>query len=128
MKKLQKNRVEWIVFGVGLVLVVSILAFLTYDAASLGDAPPSIEVRVGAPLQVAHGFLVPVTLINHGDQTAGAVSVEVVLESGGEEKERAEFTVAFLPRGSSREGWAAFQTDPRTAERVKARVMGFEKP
>ena len=128
MKKLEKNWLEWIVFGVGLVLVVSTLAYLAYDAATLGDAPPNIEVRPGAPQEVAQGFIVPVTLVNTGDQTAQGVLIEVLLENGGEEKERAEFTVGFLPRGSTRQGWAAFQTDPRTVERIKARVMGYEKP
>lgn len=127
-KKLQKNWVEWAVFAVGLALVVATLGYLAYDAATITDAPPSIEVSAGDPLQREHNFIVPVTLVNKGDQTAEGVMVEVVLESGGQEKERAEFTVAFLPRSSTREGWAAFQTDPRTAERIKARVMGYEKP
>ena len=127
-KKLQKNWFEWLVFGVGLTLVLATLSYLIYDAATLGDAPPSIEVRTGEPLQRPHNFVVPVLLTNHGDQTAEGVLVEVVLESGGEEKERGEFTVAFLPRRSTREGWVAFQTDPRTVERIKARVLGYEKP
>ncbi len=127
-KKLEKNWVEWIVFGVGLALVVSTLSYLAYDAATISDAPPSIEVRVGEPEQRPHNFIVPVTLINHGDQTAEGVQIEVVLESNGEEKERGEFAVAFLPRRSTREGWVAFQTDPRSVERIKARVMGYEKP
>ncbi len=127
-KKLQKNWFEWVVFAIGLALVAATLAYLAYDAATITDAPPSIEVRAGEPLQREHNFIVPVTLVNHGDQTAEGVMVEVVLESGGQEKERAEFTVAFLPRRSTREGWAAFQTDPRTAERIKARVTGYEKP
>lgn len=127
-KKLEKNWVEWIIFGVGLALVVSTLSYLAYDAARISDAPPSIEVRVSEPQQRPHNFIVPVTLINHGDQTAEGVQIEVVLESNGEEKERGEFTVAFLPRRSTREGWVAFQTDPRTVERIKARVVGYEKP
>ena len=127
-KKLQKNWFEWVVFAVGLALVVATLAYLAYDAATITDAPPSIEVRAGEPLQREHNFIVPVTLVNKGDQTAEGVMVEVVLESGGQAGERAEFTVAFLPRRSTREGWAAFQTDPRTAERIKARVTGYEKP
>ena len=126
--KLQKNWFEWIIFGVGLLLVVATLSYLAYDAAMLGDAPPSVEIRTGAPLQRPHNFIVPVTLVNHGDQTAEGVVIEVVLENGGEEKERAEFTVAFLPRRSTREGWVAFQTDPRTARQLKARVLGYEKP
>ena len=127
-QKLEKNWFEWIVFAVGLALVLSTLAYLAYDAATITDAPPSIEVSAGEPLQRPHNFIVPVTLINHGDQTAEGVVVEVTLESAGEEKERSELTVAFLPRGSTRKGWVAFQTDPRTVERIKARVMGYEKP
>jgi uncharacterized protein (TIGR02588 family) len=127
-KKLQKNWFEWIVFGVGLALVLATLSYLAYDAATITDAPPSIEVRTGEPLQRPHNFIVPVTLTNHGDQTAEGVVVEVTLESGGEEKERAEFVVAFLPRRSTREGWVAFQTDPRTAQQLRARVLGYEKP
>ncbi len=127
-QKLQKNWFEWAVFAVGLALVAATLGYLAYDAATVTDSPPSIEVRAGEPQRREHNFVVPVTLTNHGDQTAEGVMVEVVLESGGQEKERAEFTVAFLPRRSTREGWAAFQTDPRAAERVRARVTGYEKP
>ena len=127
-KKLEKNWFEWIVFGVGLALVVSTLLYLAYDAATITDTPPSIEVRAGTPLERPHNFIVPVTLVNYGDQTAEGVQIEVVLESGGKELERGEFSVAFLPRRSTREGWVAFQTDPRTVEQVKARVMGYEKP
>lgn len=127
-KKLQKNWVEWVVFTIGLLLVVSTLSYLAYDAATITDAPPSIEVRAGQPLERPHNFIIPVSLTNHGDQTAEGVLVEVVLESGGQEKERGEFTVAFLPRRATREGWVAFQTDPRTVEQTKARVLGYEKP
>jgi uncharacterized protein (TIGR02588 family) len=128
MKKVKKNWVEWAVFGVGLALVLFTLAYLTYDAVTLGDAPPTMEVRTGTPLERPHNFLVPVTVINHGDKTAEGVTVEVVLETNGEEKERAEFGIAFLPRRATREGWVTFQTDPRIVGQIKARVLGYEKP
>jgi uncharacterized protein (TIGR02588 family) len=127
-KKLEKNWLEWAVFVVGLVLVLSALVYLAYDGATLGDAPPRLEVRTGTPEQQPHSYVVPVSVINHGDQTAEGVQIEVILLQGGEEKERSEFSVAFVPRGSTREGWVAFQTDPRAAEQIKARVLGYEKP
>lgn len=127
-KKVEKNWLEWAVFAIGLALVLFTLGYLAYDAATLGDAPPSMEVRTGAPLERTHNFVVPVTVINHGDQTAEGVVIEVVLEAGGEVKERAEFDIAFLPRRSTREGWVAFQTNPRTAESIRARALGYEKP
>lgn len=127
MSKLQKNWVEWTVFTVGLVLVASTLAYLTYEGATMGREPPSIEVRLGTPEPRAHNFIVPVTVINHGDETAEGVTIEVVLESGGPEGTRSEFVVAFLPRHATRAGWVAFEQDPRTAP-LKARVLGYEQP
>ena len=127
-KKLEKNWLEWAVFIIGLILVISALGYLAYDGATLGDAPPRLEVRTGTPQQHPSNYIIPVSITNHGDQTAEGVQIEVVLLSGGEEKERGEFTVAFVPRGSTREGYVAFQTDPRAAEQIKARVLGYEKP
>ena len=127
MKKLQKNWMEWIVFAVGLALVLSVLGYLVYDGATMGSDPPSIEVRLGAPEQRAHNYIVPVTVTNHGDKTAEGVTVEVLLESDGREGVRGELTVAFLPRRATREGFVTFQQDPRAA-RLNARVLGYEKP
>lgn len=126
----EKNWVEWLVFGVGLVLVASALAYLIYDGATAGDKPADVEVMVrpGEARAGAHGFRVPVTVINHGDRTAEGVVVEVTLEGGGAaEPERGEFTLAFLPRRGRREGWVTFRADPR-AGRLTARALGYEEP
>ena len=126
--KVEKNWLEWVVFGVGLVLVVATLSYLVYDGATSAGTPPEIEVLLGEPRRGGPGFLVPVKVVNRGGETAGGVMVEVVLEAAGSpEPERGEFTVAFLPRGGAREGWVAFRTDPR-AGRLTARAVGYEKP
>ncbi|HZH30426.1 MAG TPA: hypothetical protein VEY11_06645 [Pyrinomonadaceae bacterium] len=128
MSKLRKNWAEWIVFAVGLALVVSVFAYLVYDGATMGTDPPSIEVRLGAPAARAHNFTVPVIVTNHGDETAEGVTVEVLMEGGsGQEPSRGELTVAFLPRRATREGFVTFQQDPRAA-RLTARVLGYEQP
>ena len=126
--KVEKNWLEWVVFGVGLLLVVSTLAYLVYDGATVPDTPPVVEVRLGEPRPGGAGFLVPVTVVNRGGQTAEGVAVEVVLEvAGSPEPERGEFTIAFLPRRSTREGWVSFRSDPR-AGRLTARASGYGKP
>lgn len=127
MNKVQKNWLEWIVFAIGLVLVVFTLAYLIYAGVTFGETSPSLEVRLGTPEQQPHNFIVPVTVINHGDETAAGVHIEVVMESGGEEKARSELEIPFVPRRSTREGWVAFGQDPRNAQ-LKARVLGYEKP
>ena len=126
--RIEKNWLEWVVFGVGLVLVVSTLAYLVYDGATAAGTPPDVEVRLGEPRRGGRGFLVPVTVVNRGGETAEGVTVEVVLEGAGSpEPERSEFTVAFLPRGGAREGWVVFRSDPR-AGTLTARAHGYEKP
>ncbi|HLM57124.1 MAG TPA: hypothetical protein VK422_13495 [Pyrinomonadaceae bacterium] len=126
--RVEKNWLEWVVFGVGLALVASTLGFLVYDGATTEDTPAEIEVRLGEPRRAGQSFLVPVTVVNGGGQTAEGVTIEVTLEGAAAcEPERGEFTVAFLPRRSTREGWVAFSTDPR-AGKLTARALGYEKP
>lgn len=126
--KVEKNWLEWIVFGVGLALVAGVLGFLVYDGARMGEAPPDIELKLGAPERRGAGFVVPVAATNRGDETAEGVQIEVVLEAGGGgEPERGEFAIAFIPRRATRNGWVTFRTDPGAGQ-LKARVLGYEKP
>jgi len=127
MKKMKKNWLEWSVFATGLILVCATLGYFLYAGLSLGDKPPNLEVRLGTPEQQQFNFIVPVTVINHGDETAEGVQVEVIMESGGEQKARGELEIAFLPRHATREGWVTFDQDPRAAQ-LKACVLGYQKP
>lgn len=127
MKKTKKNWLEWVVFALGLILVSVTLGYLLYAGATMGHEAPSIEVRLGTPERRQFNFLVPVTVINHGDETAEGVRIEVVIENTGALKERAELDVAFLPRHATREGWVTFEQDPGKAQ-LKARVLGYQRP
>ena len=127
MKKLQKNWLEWTVFGIGLALVSLTLGYLVYAGSSMGERPPSIEVRLGTPEQTQFNFMVPVTVINHGDETAMGVRIEVIMENADKHQARGELEVPFLPRRATREGWVTFDQDPRGAK-LQARVLGYQKP
>jgi uncharacterized protein (TIGR02588 family) len=121
----QKNWLEWAVFSIGLALVVSVLAYLTYDALTLGDTPPTMEVQVGQAVQQLEQVLVPITVTNRGEQPAEGVLVEVVRKA---DQQHAQFEIAFLPRGATGEGWAAFEASADTPGEYSARVIGFERP
>jgi uncharacterized protein (TIGR02588 family) len=127
MKKTKKNWLEWVVFAFGLILVSVTLGYLIYAGSTMGHEPPTIEVRLGTAEKQQFSFLVPVTVINHGDETAEGVRIEVLIENSGVLKERAELDVAFLPRYATREGWVTFEQDPG-ANQLKARVLGYQKP
>ena len=124
--KIEKNWLEWAVFGVGLALVCGVLGFLAYDGLTAAEAPAQFRIELGRPEQRADGYHVPVRLTNTGGETAEGVHVEVLLEAANT-SERGEFVVAFLPRGGTREAAVTFHTDPATGN-LRARVLGYEKP
>jgi uncharacterized protein (TIGR02588 family) len=123
----QKNWLEWVVFGVGLLLIASVFAFLVYDALTLGDTPPTMAIQLGQPEQRGQHTIVPVTVTNQGDQPAESVMIEVIYE-GAQEQQQAQFEIAFLPRSATGEGWASFQTSSAEIGQFKARVIGYQKP
>ena len=124
--KINKNWLEWTVFGVSAVLIVLVIGFLIFESATIGDALPDIQVQTGKPEARTDHFAVPLEVTNKGDQTAEGVHIEVVLRAGGKE-ERADLEIAFLPRRGTREAWVTFKTDPRDGK-LESRVLGYEKP
>ena len=107
-------------------LIATVIGFLVFESATIGDALPDIQLRLGTPEARSNYFAVPLEVTNKGDQTAEGVHIEVVLRAGGKE-ERADLEIAFLPRRGAREAWVTFKTDPRNGT-LEARVLGYEKP
>lgn len=128
MKKLQKNSVEWVCFGLSLLLIGGVIVFLVQDALVTGEAPARIQFQLSPPqLQEDGRFQIKVTAENRGDRTAQSVQVEVMLESAGQE-ERAGFLIDLLPRHGKREGYVTFAADPGKASRLQARALGYAEP
>lgn len=127
MSAVEKNILEWVVFAVSLILVMGVIGYLSYDAATLGNNQPDIQVSLGASEQRTQGFVIPVTIRNTGDETAEGVRVEVQLKLNGADAETGELEFPFVPRGGQREGYVAFNRDPNTG-RLETRILGYEKP
>ena len=125
-RALDKNALEWTVFGVGLILVMATSVYLVREAANRGSSPPELVVELGPPRQVADGFHVPVTVVNRGERVAEDVSVTVTLAVGAE-REEAVLTIAFLPHQSRREGWVTFRGDPREGQ-LQVGPVGYASP
>jgi uncharacterized protein (TIGR02588 family) len=128
MSKIEKNWLEWCVFAISLLLVGSVLGYLTYHTLFTTSTPPVLSVEL-APAEQQHGyFVVPVTVYNRGNQTAEAVRIQVLLIKPDGTDERAEFEVPFLPPRSTRQGIVTFETDPHTAQRMVGRAIGYQMP
>lgn len=127
MNKPAKNWLEWTVFAIGLALVLATLGFLVRESLVTDDGPPEVVARLGAPRPSRGGYLVPVEVSNAGQATAEDVRVPVLLNLPDGAREEAELGIAFLPRGSVRNGWVTFGADPARGS-LTVGPIAFEVP
>jgi uncharacterized protein (TIGR02588 family) len=123
---MNKNALEWTVFGASLVLVVACAGLLVHQHFTRGNRPPSIVMSASTPVETAGGYAVPVDVRNDGDLTAEDVRIEATLSwSGG--REHAQATLPLVPYRSERRAWIAFTRNPADGE-LRMRVLGYTQP
>jgi uncharacterized protein (TIGR02588 family) len=127
MTKPAKNRLEWTVFGIGLVLVLATLGFLVRESIVSDEGPPEVVARLGEARPSEGGYLIPVEVANIGQTTAEDVLVPIVLDLPDGSREEAELNIAYLPRDSKRKGWVSFRDDPRRGT-LSLGAIAFEVP
>lgn len=127
MKAPEKNRLEWIVFAVSLLLVAATFGYLIREALTTRKSPPDIVVALGEPRVGSAGFMVPVVATNRGGRTAEDVQITVTLELPGGSSQGSAILIPFLPRESKRQGWATFHSDPRSGT-LRVSGVGFQSP
>lgn len=118
---------EWIVAGVGLVLVAGVIGFLIYEAFTGKRLPPDVKLSVDSVVEIRNGFLVRITAVNEGGMTAEGVIVEAELRSGTEPLERSRTTIDYLPPRSEKRAGLFFTRDPRQLD-LQVRSLGYEEP
>ncbi|MDX5483181.1 MAG: hypothetical protein LPK07_15990 [Hymenobacteraceae bacterium] len=124
----EKNWLEWTVFGISLLLVLSIIGYLAYQTYTRKPSTPDLLVQVRPDPSDHAPTRYHVLLQNKGGATAEEVLVELVLMKGGEEVESAELQLPFVPQESKREGWVSFKNDPNQADTITTRVVSYKKP
>jgi uncharacterized protein (TIGR02588 family) len=117
---------EWIVAGIGMVIVVSTIGILLYDT-TLPKTPPDVTVRMTAVHPMNSQFLVTFEAVNNGGEGATGVTVEGELQSGDGVSETRETTIDFLPAGSTGTGGLYFVGDPQQGE-LELRAVGYQDP
>lgn len=122
----RNSGLEWVVAGLGLVLVLGTVGFMLVQAFSGGDAPPRITLRVLEVRASGDGFLVRLEAHNSGDDAAAELGVEGTVTRGGRTVETSDTTFDFVPADSVREGGLFFSDDPRGG--LSLRAVGFREP
>ncbi len=119
---------EWMAAGLGLALLLAMLAIIGMEAVSGGTGEsPAIAVSATRVAAAPGGFLVEVEARNTSGGTAAAVQVEGALMDGETEAEASSLTFDYVPGHSRRKGGLFFTRDPRK-HRLELRALGYQSP
>lgn len=118
---------EWTVAALGLLLIVGVIGYMAYYAATARSGPPRIVAAHESIEPNGDGYLVTVRIVNHGASTAAALRIEGKLLEAGRTVERSEATIDYVPRHSEREAGLIFSRDP-ARYRLVIRPMGYTEP
>ena len=117
----EKSWLEWLVFALSSTLLVALVGYLLRDMAQDNGTPPDLRIELGEPTRSAHGFVVPVEVLNQGDQTAMEIKIEVAHEGNRVESSTLEFD--FLSSQEKMSGWVGFSGAP--TGKFTPRVVGY---
>jgi uncharacterized protein (TIGR02588 family) len=119
---------EWFAGGVGAALTLALLGVLGWDAYTQSEGlPPEVKVSLQAVQPSAAGFVAEFAAVNLSPATAASVEVEGVLSRDGEEVERAQATLDYVPGHSEKGGGLFFREDPREGA-LELRALGYQEP
>jgi uncharacterized protein (TIGR02588 family) len=118
---------EWVVAGIGTLLLLSALAFFAYEALQQDEGPPQPVVRVTSIDRQGSGYTVRLQVHNAGRSTAANLRVAGVLVQDGKELERSDTEFQYLPGRSSREAGLFFTRDPRQ-HALQVRAESYQEP
>lgn len=119
---------EWVAAGVGALLVVAAIGFVSWQAISEPDhAVPMLTVSVDSVARHADRHVVRFTVRNAGAATAAGVRVDGTLRSGDVVVETSSATVDYVPAHSRRTAGVIFTRDPRGYQ-LELRPVGWQDP
>jgi uncharacterized protein (TIGR02588 family) len=119
---------EWLLGGIGVVLVAACVGFLIYEGVKNGEEQPgAISASVKDIAGVDGAYIVTFELHNAGTQTLSNFHVTARLIEGDREVEQVQAVLDYLPGRSHQEGGFYFKNDPHQF-RLEITPEGFQKP
>jgi uncharacterized protein (TIGR02588 family) len=118
---------EWLVAGIGALLVAGTIGYLVVQALWRNESPPDVRIVALRVLALPDHHLVEFRAVNRGGEPAAQLLVEGELVGADGPVESAEATLDYLPPNSHREGGLLFRRDPRELE-LRLRAKGYARP
>jgi len=118
---------EWLVAGLGALLVAGTIGYLTAQALWRDTTPPDVRLVAEPARALEGGWLVRFRAFNQGGEPAAELLIEGELRGPDGSVETSEVTLDYLAPGSQREGGLLFSRDPRRFE-LALRAKGYARP
>lgn len=118
---------EWVSAALGLMMVLSAVAYLVYSSVGRTGSPPEITITVLAIEAQKTGYLVRTRVSNGGTSTAAQLSIEGTLKTKTGEEQRSEVTLDYVAAGSETNAGLFFTQDPRQGE-LQVRPVSYQDP
>lgn len=124
---MRQNWLEWVALVVSVVALIGVVGFLLVDGLrDEGEPPnPTVELHIDQAYATDHGWILPATVTNAGDEAAEALVLRAAATVAGAEEE-SELTVDYLPAGTAVEISFGFSAEPEGTPAVQ--VVGFRLP
>jgi uncharacterized protein (TIGR02588 family) len=123
----QIPALEWLVAGIGALLVAGAIGYLVYHALWRDQTPPDVRIVVQRVLALEGHHLVEFRAVNRGGEPAAQLLIEGELVGPDGPVEAAEATLDHLAPGSHRDGGLFFRHDPREFE-LRLHAKGYVIP
>jgi uncharacterized protein (TIGR02588 family) len=126
-KKKEPPLWERAVAVLGLLLVLGALGFLLHEGIWGDQSPPDVIVERQQIIDSGEDYLVTFKARNEGGETAAAVKITGTLTRNGQQIEKSEITIDYVPSGSEQRGGFYFSHDPRIGE-LEFSASGYRTP
>ena len=118
---------EWVMAGIGALLVAGTIGYLAAQALQRDATPPDVRIVAEPARELRGSWLVRFRALNHGGEPAAELLIEGELRGPDGSVETAEATLDYLAPGSQRVGGLLFSRDPRRFE-LELRAKGYAEP
>jgi uncharacterized protein (TIGR02588 family) len=106
------SKWEWMSGGVGLVMVLTMVGYIGYNALNAEPLVPAVTVDHLSTEPTPGGYVVTFRARNGGPSTAASLLISGGLSDGSRDIETSEVVVDYLPPRGERRGGLIFQNDP----------------
>lgn len=118
---------EWLLGGIGVLLLVSCVAFLVYEGLRGDEEPGVVLASIKEVVHLSDMHIVTFDVRNDGTQTLSNLQLTARVLDGTREIEQVTTTIDYLPGRSHQEGGFYLRHDPRRYS-VEITPEGYQNP